>query len=35
MDFGEKTLTSASIYNGKVIDVVRDEVEISTGRHSF
>ena len=35
MEFGEKTLTSECIYNGKVIEVIRDEVEIATGRHSF
>lgn len=35
MEFEEKTLTSECIYNGKVIDVLRDEVEIATGRHSF
>ena len=35
MEFEEKTLTSECIYNGKVIDVLRDEVEIATGKHSF
>ena len=35
MEFQEKTLTSECIYNGKVIDVLRDEVEIATGRHSY
>ena len=35
MEFEEKTLTSKSIYAGKVINVLYDEVEISTGRHSF
>ena len=35
MEFEEKTLSSKNIYNGKVIDVVYDEVEIATGRHSF
>ena len=31
----EKTLTSEKIYNGKVIDVERDEVEIATGKNSM
>jgi len=35
MEFEEKTLSSETIYNGKVIDVIRDEVEIATGRRSF
>ncbi len=35
MEFGEKTLTSECIYKGKVIDVLRDEVQIATGRQSF
>ncbi len=35
MEFGEKTLTSESIYKGKVIEVIRDEVELATGRQSF
>ncbi len=35
MDFQEKTLTSECVYDGKILRVLRDEVEISTGRKSF
>ena len=35
MDFQEKTLTSECVYDGKILKVLRDEVEISTGRKSF
>lgn len=34
MDFEEKTLDSEYVYRGKVINVLRDNVEISTGRKS-
>ncbi len=34
MNFEEKTLNSEYVYRGKVIDVCRDDVEISTGRKS-
>lgn len=34
MDFEEKTLDSEYVYRGKVINVLRDSVEISTGRKS-
>lgn len=35
MNFGEKTLTSECVYNGKIITVQRDEVELAAGRKSF
>lgn len=35
MDFQEKKLSSKVVYEGKVITVERDDVEISTGRKSF
>ncbi len=35
MNFEEKTLESKYVYNGKVIDVKCDSVEISTGQKSF
>lgn len=35
MNFEEKTLTSECVYNGKVIRVEKDEVELATGRQSF
>lgn len=35
MNFEEKTLTSECVYNGKVIRVERDEVELATGKKSF
>lgn len=31
----EKTLTSETVYSGKVIDVERDEIELCTGRKSI
>lgn len=34
MDFEEKTLDSEYVYRGKVINVLRDNVEISTGHKS-
>ncbi len=34
MDFEEKTIDSEYVYRGKVIDVLRDNVEIVTGRKS-
>ncbi len=34
MDFEEKTLGFEYVYRGKVVDVRRDDVEISTGRKS-
>lgn len=34
MNFEEKTLDSEYVYRGKVIDVLRDNVEIATGRKS-
>ncbi len=35
MDFQEKKLSSKVVYEGKVITVERDDVEISTGKKSF
>lgn len=35
MNFEEKTLNSEYVFNGKVIDVKRDYVEISTGQTSL
>lgn len=35
MNFEEKTLNSEYVFNGKVIDVKRDSVEISTGQKSL
>ena len=35
MDFEEKTLSSECVYNGKIMTICRDDVEISTGRKSF
>ena len=35
MDFTEKTLKSEYVFRGKVIDVKRDDVEISNGRKSI
>lgn len=35
MKFEEKTLNSEQIYNGKVVKVFRDDVEISDGHKSF
>ena len=34
MNFEEKTLTSEYVYNGKVIDVRRDDIEVSNGHKS-
>ncbi len=34
MDFTEKTLTSKYVYNGKVIDVRKDDIEVSNGHKS-
>lgn len=34
MDFTEKTLTSEYVYKGKVIDVRRDDIEVSNGHKS-
>lgn len=35
MDFEEKQLSSECVYNGKIMTVCRDEVELSTGKKSF
>lgn len=35
MDFEEKELSSECVYNGKIMTVCRDEVELSTGKKSF
>lgn len=35
MDLIEKTLTSDVVYDGKIITVYKDEVELSTGKTSF
>ena len=35
MEFEEKTLNSQQIYNGKVVKVFRDDVEISDGHKTF
>lgn len=35
MDFTEKTLTSEYVFRGKVIDVRRDDVELSNGHKSM
>lgn len=35
MDLIEKTLTSDVVYNGKIINVYNDKVEISTGKTSY
>lgn len=35
MDLEEKTLSSECVYNGKIMTICRDEIEISTGRKSF
>lgn len=34
MDFTEKTLNSQLVYKGKIIDVLCDKIEISTGKQS-
>lgn len=33
--FHEKTITTKEIYNGKVFDIIKDEVELSTGKKSI
>jgi len=35
MEFEEKTLSSECVYDGKIMTVCRDNVEISTGKKSF
>ena len=35
MNFEEKTLTSECVYNGKVIRVEKDDVELADGKKSF
>ena len=35
MNFEEKTLSSECVYEGRIIKVCRDEVELSTGKKSF
>lgn len=35
MNFEEKTLSSECVYNGKIMTVCRDKVEIATGKKSF
>ncbi len=35
MNFEEKTLSSECVYDGKIMKVCRDDVEIATGKHSF
>ena len=35
MEFTEKTLESQSIYDGKVVKVFKDIVELSTGKKTF
>ncbi|MBE7712439.1 MAG: NUDIX hydrolase [Cyanobacteria bacterium SIG26] len=35
MKFEEKTLSSEVVYNGKVISIIRDDVEIADGHKSF
>lgn len=35
MDFEEKELSSECVYNGKIMTVCRDEVELLTGKKSF
>ena len=35
MDFEEKTLNSKVVYEGKVITVIRDDVEVADGHKSF
>lgn len=35
MDFTEKTLNSQTVYDGKIIKVLKDDVEISDGHKSF
>lgn len=35
MNFEEKTLSSECVYDGKIMKVCRDDVEIATGKKSF
>lgn len=35
MNFEEKTLSSECVYDGKIMKVCHDDVEIATGKHSF
>jgi ADP-ribose pyrophosphatase len=35
IDFTEKTLNSEVVYNGKIITVLKDDVEVSDGHKSF
>lgn len=35
MDFTEKTLNSKVVYDGKVITVIKDDVEVADGHKSF
>ncbi len=35
MNFEEKTLTSKVVYDGKVITVIKDDVEVADGHKSF
>jgi len=35
MNFEEKTLKSECVYNGKIMTVMRDEVELADGKQSF
>lgn len=35
MKFEEKTLSSECVYDGKIMKICRDEVEIATGKQSF
>lgn len=35
MEFEEKTLNSQVVYEGKVVKVIRDDVEVADGRKSF
>lgn len=35
MDFEEKTLSSKIVYDGKVMTVIKDDIETSTGHKSF
>ena len=35
MNFEEKTLTSECVYNGKVIRVEKDDVQLADGKKSF
>ena len=35
MDFAEKTLSSKTVFDGKVITVIKDDVEVADGHKSF